>query len=233
MGAALTIVVLFAVSSTIVRVAGVVLEHTGMPMHAARLQALSALSGTGFTTSESEALMRHPVRRQVLMYLMICGSIGIASVAATVIVSALNVSTEVDGLLLQGASVVLALLFVRYVLLSQRVDDLVCGLAFRWLNQHGDFARSYVVSFQLAENRLIAEHRVKSDASVTLADLDIGDLKVLGRRKPGDLAMRDADPAASLVPEDFLVLMGPAEAHEAFARRYGDVARDKGRHGGH
>lgn len=233
MGAALTIVFLFAVSSTIVRVAGVVLEHSGMPMHAARLQALSALSGTGFTTSESEDLMRHPVRRKVLMYLMICGSIGIASVAATLIVSALNVSTEVDGLLLQGASVVLALLFVRYVLFSQRVDDLICGLAFRWLNQHGDFGRSYVIAFQLAENRLIAEHRIKEAASSNLADLDIKDLTVLGWRKPGDLAMRDADPAVSPEPDELLVLMGSAEAHDAFADRYGEVSRGQARHEGH
>lgn len=52
MGAALSIVILFTVTSTIVRVAGVVLEHSGIPRHIARLQAISALMGTGFTTSE-------------------------------------------------------------------------------------------------------------------------------------------------------------------------------------
>ena len=77
MGAALSIVILFTVTSTIVRVAGLLLEHSGIPRHVARLQAVSALTGAGFTTSESELLLQTPERRNVLAALMITGSIGL------------------------------------------------------------------------------------------------------------------------------------------------------------
>lgn len=231
MGAALSIVFLFTVSSTIVRIAGVVLEHSGIPVHVARLQALSALSGTGFTTSESEELLRHPARRKVLAFLMITGSIGIASVAATLIVSALNVSTELDGLFLQGAALVLALLFVRYVLFSQYVDDLICGIAFRWLNHHGDFGRSYQTLFQLAENRTIAEHRVGDGLPPAEADWGIEELVPLGIRGAGAANLRDIAMPIVPGPGDFLVLMGSRAAHAAFAERYGDTSSASSGHG--
>ncbi|WP_226782772.1 hypothetical protein [Oceaniglobus trochenteri] len=233
MGAALTIVFLFAVSSTIVRVAGVVLEHSGIPRSVARLQALSALSGTGFTTSESEDLLRHPARRRVLTFLMIAGSVGIASVAATLIVSALNVSTEMDGLVLQGVALVLALLFVRYVLFSKYVDDLICGAAYRWLNRHGDFGRSYVTLFQFADDRSIAEHWTREGLPPSVADWGIEGLLPLGIRAPGDRALRDATGPIAPGAEDLLILMGSAEAHEIFADRFGDPSRKQTRRRAH
>ena len=86
MGAALSIVILFTVTSTIVRIAGVVLEHSGVPRQISRFQAVSALTGAGFTTSESELLLQTPERRKVVIALMITGSIGLASLIATVVV---------------------------------------------------------------------------------------------------------------------------------------------------
>ncbi|MCX6005379.1 MAG: potassium transporter TrkA, partial [Chloroflexi bacterium] len=41
----------------------VALEATGMQRSRAHFQALSALSGTGFTTKDSEAVVNHSVRR--------------------------------------------------------------------------------------------------------------------------------------------------------------------------
>lgn len=55
MGAALSIVILFTVTTTIVRIAGLALEHSGIPRHVVRLQAVSAQTGAGFTTSESNS----------------------------------------------------------------------------------------------------------------------------------------------------------------------------------
>ena len=106
MGAALSIVVLFTVTSTIVRVAGVVLEHSGIPRHIARLQAISALMGTGFTTSESELILQTPERRKILIVLMFTGGIGFGSLIATVVVGAFGVSGTTTGLLSQVAAAV-------------------------------------------------------------------------------------------------------------------------------
>ena len=46
---------------------------TGMDRKRAVFQALSAFSGTGFTTKEAEFVVNHPVRRRVIIWLMILG----------------------------------------------------------------------------------------------------------------------------------------------------------------
>ncbi len=55
----------------------VALEATGMERKKARFQALSALTGTGFTTREAEDIVGHPRRRLIATWLMFLGSVGI------------------------------------------------------------------------------------------------------------------------------------------------------------
>jgi hypothetical protein len=56
---------------------------TGLEKHKARFQALSAFSGTGFTTKEAEVIVNHPVRRKITRWLMIMGNAGIVTVIVT------------------------------------------------------------------------------------------------------------------------------------------------------
>jgi hypothetical protein len=53
----------------------------------ARFQALSAFSGTGFTTREAERIVNHPRRRKIVIYLIMLGNAGIVSVIATFVVT--------------------------------------------------------------------------------------------------------------------------------------------------
>ena len=55
-------------SFLVVRGAAVALMMTGMEKKKARFQALSAFSGTGFTTKEAEFVVNHPQRRKVFIY---------------------------------------------------------------------------------------------------------------------------------------------------------------------
>lgn len=59
-----TLLVIFF-SSLIVRAAAIALMMTGMDEKRARFQALSAFSGTGFTTREAEFVINHPKRRRI------------------------------------------------------------------------------------------------------------------------------------------------------------------------
>ena len=70
------------ISFLIVRVGAVALELTGLPRGKARFQALSAFTGTGFTTRESEMIVNHHQRRKVVALLMVLGNIGIVSLIA-------------------------------------------------------------------------------------------------------------------------------------------------------
>ena len=68
------------VSFLFVRAASIALMMTGLDKNRARFQALSAFSGTGFTTKEAELVVNHPVRRRIVRYLMITGNAGIVTV---------------------------------------------------------------------------------------------------------------------------------------------------------
>jgi hypothetical protein len=57
----------------------IALEATGLPRSQARFQALSALSGTGFTTREAESIVNHPRRRHIVIWLILLGNVGIVT----------------------------------------------------------------------------------------------------------------------------------------------------------
>jgi len=71
------------ISFLFVRAASIALMITGLEKKKARFQALSAFSGTGFTTKEAESVINHPVRRKIVTWLMIMGNAGIVTVIVT------------------------------------------------------------------------------------------------------------------------------------------------------
>ncbi|HOO78055.1 MAG TPA: TrkA C-terminal domain-containing protein [bacterium] len=83
--AIITLLLLLYLSLLMTRIATIILVYTGMPKDIARTQARSALTGTGFTTRESEMMVTNPTRRKLLMMLMLCGNIGIVATMATFI----------------------------------------------------------------------------------------------------------------------------------------------------
>lgn len=86
MTAVYTLLVILFVLLLVHRITSTTLELTGLSRDSARLQALSALTGVGFTTRESEMIVDHPVRRRVVMVLMLLGNTGIVTVIGSVVV---------------------------------------------------------------------------------------------------------------------------------------------------
>ena len=87
MTAILSLLMVILVSMVITRIATVALTATGLSRESARFQARSALTGAGFTTAESESVVRHPVRRRIVMWLMLAGSAGIAAVIGSIVLA--------------------------------------------------------------------------------------------------------------------------------------------------
>ena len=81
------------ISFTIVRIGGFALQLTGIEPDIARFQALSAFSGTGFTTREAERVVGHRIRRRIVTILIILGNAGTVTVIATLVAS----FTQVGG----------------------------------------------------------------------------------------------------------------------------------------
>lgn len=67
-------------SFLIVRAGAIALMMSGVERPKAIFQALSAFTGTGFTTREAEIVMNNPLRRKIISVLMILGNAGIVAV---------------------------------------------------------------------------------------------------------------------------------------------------------
>ena len=60
---------------------------TGVPPEIAAFQARSAFSGAGFTTTEAENVVNHPLRRRIIATTMFVGSLGTPTLVVTVLVA--------------------------------------------------------------------------------------------------------------------------------------------------
>ena len=85
--AIVSLLAVITVSIVITRVATVMLTATGLSRDIARFQARSAFSGAGFTTSESESVVNHPVRRRIVLQLMLLGAAGVVTSLTSLLLS--------------------------------------------------------------------------------------------------------------------------------------------------
>jgi hypothetical protein len=117
----ITLLVVLTLSILLTRVATVALTHTGLSHESAKFQARSAFTGVGFTTSESEKVVNHPVRRRILLMLMLLGNAGIVTAVSTLIVSFVNIDRS-GSFVLQIVLLVAGLVALWSLASSQWVD---------------------------------------------------------------------------------------------------------------
>lgn len=110
----IAVILIVVALAFLMELGAIILKMTGLDINKARFQALSALTGTGYTTHESEAIMRHPLRRKVVMTLMIIGNAGLVSIIFTL------VTTSKSGLTFVQLAISLALLIGLIRLISDR-----------------------------------------------------------------------------------------------------------------
>lgn len=108
----LALILIIAFSLLVTKIATVALIHTGMSRENARFQARSAFTGAGFTTTESEVVTKHPIRRRIIMVLILLGNAGLVTAIASLILGFVNPSFEGErwasaGVLLLGALVLI------------------------------------------------------------------------------------------------------------------------------
>jgi hypothetical protein len=87
MAAVLSVFAVVLASMLINRLATIVLSLTGMSREEARFQARAAMSGVALTTNSAEDIAGHPIRRRVVLWLMIVGSAGIVTAIASLVLS--------------------------------------------------------------------------------------------------------------------------------------------------
>ena len=118
------------ISMLINRVATIALALTGMSREEARFQARAAMSGVGLTTRSPDDIVAHPVRRRIVLCLMIVGSAGIITGIASLVLS-FNGGTA--GQRLIRAAVLVGALFGLWLLSRTKPVDRALAKAIGWL----------------------------------------------------------------------------------------------------
>jgi hypothetical protein len=136
MAGVISLICILALSLIVTRVAAVALALTGLSREAARFQARSAFTGVGFTTSEAETVVNHPVRRKIIMVLMLLGNAGIASAMASLLLTFLGGEPSGRSWYLRLIALLAGILGVWGVAMSRWVDawfsrGIAAGLS-RW-----------------------------------------------------------------------------------------------------
>lgn len=157
MASVFTVVLIIVLSLLVTRIAATGLMLTGLSSESARFQARSALTGTGFTTSEAESVVNHPVRRRIIMFLMLVGRAGIVSVMASLTVS-MTGAEDSEALMVRLAVLTVAVLMLVVVARSQAVDRLLSRVIERALRRYTSLdVRDYAGLLHLSEDYAVVE----------------------------------------------------------------------------
>ena len=221
--ALLTFFLVVVASLTATRVAAVALILTGVSPEVARFQARSALSGSGFTTSEAESVVNHPARRQIIMFLMLIGSAGLVTAVATLSISFIGQDSSA------GTSRLLVLLAGGLVLLviarSSTIDRAMGRLFGRLLTRFTDLElRDYAGLLHLADGHSVMHLMVHEGAwlcSRTLGELELREegVAVLGIERASGEYVGAPHRTTDIRPGDTLVAYGNSEALVELSQR--------------
>jgi hypothetical protein len=219
--AALTLLIVLTLSIIAVRTGAVALRLTGMPGEVARFQARSAFTGAGFTTSESEAIVNHPVRRRIVSTLMVVGSIGLVSVMTTVIVSLVGTDDTTVSIPKQLMWLAVVLLVLWGVALNPKADRLMCATIGKLLERSQGFgARLPVRLLQLPAahgvERILA-HQESGLGDRPLLELVPHDITVLGLQREDGTFLNLPDLAEKLQFGDEIFVYGSDDAINALS----------------
>jgi len=177
------------VSFIIVRIGGFALQLTGIEPDVARFQALSAFSGTGFTTREAERVVGHKTRRRIVTILIILGNAGTVTVIATLVAS----FTQVEGYMwffIQLAIIVggifgLYKLIIRSSIGQRFIDWLQRPFVNRILRGAPAIEEVFHMEKDWAINLVLIERNSKS-IGMSVADITAeGDMDILGIDRAG------------------------------------------------
>lgn len=230
--AVIPLLVTLALSVLVTRVGAVALTLTGMSREVARFQARSAYSGCGFTTREAEQALAHPVRRQIVMTLMLLGHLGVATVAGAVFVSVIATAKEHTWsqfiALVVGLAILLFLSYSKWV--ETQLNRVIQWALQKWTKLD---TRDYVSLLQLTTDFAVTELSVGANdwlASKTLIDLKLPaeGVLVLGIRRRDGEYIGAPHAETEIHAFDTVVMYGPVdrikELDERRAGRTGDAA---------
>lgn len=227
-----TVLVALLLSLLITRIATIALAVTGLSRESARFQARSAFTGVGFTTSEAESVVNHPVRRRVVLILMLLGNAGLVTILASLLISfsrADDASQAWQRILLLLAG----LLTIIFLANNKRIDRAMTRFITWLLQRFTDLdVRDYAGLLQLSAGFGVIELEVGNEHWVAEKSLEELQLRkegvaVLGIQKTDRSFVGVPNGASVIEPGDTLILYGHADILNAIGTRQAGPEGDR------
>lgn len=225
MASVLSLIVIITMSILVTRVATLALVHTGLSEQVARFQARSALTGVGFATRESERVVAHPVRRRIIMALMLLGNVGIISVLASLILTFLGSQASALEWVYRAITLLLGLGLLWFLSSSAFVDKWLSHWIHHLLQKYTDIpVRDFSGLLHLSHGYTISEMMVEKDHWMTnkkLADLRLRQegLNLLGIERSDGVYIGLPHGDTIICEGDLLILYGKDQALSSLNKR--------------
>lgn len=210
----LFILIYLGIVLAVIEIHTLIFTYTGLDKHIARFQVISMLTGTGFTTGESELIIDHPIRRRFGAFLILFGAFSLA-----VIISAIS-SILSDEFFTAKISIVAAVLLVVIITLKMpKVRDYLSEKLEHELEEHYDFRDLPIREALLTEdNDHVLDYFIDEKCEFNGKELGdiIGedeDINVLFIQR-GDVKIRKDRLVTELQEGDHIILYGEEQTIE-------------------
>ncbi|MED3561442.1 hypothetical protein [Bacillus xiapuensis] len=80
----LFLLIYFIIIVGVIEIFVVLFRLTGLKLEISRFQVISLMTGTGFTTDESELILGHPIRRKLATFLILFGAFSLAVIISSI-----------------------------------------------------------------------------------------------------------------------------------------------------
>jgi len=219
-----TLIVILILMLIANRIATVALTLTGLSEEVAKFQARSAFTGCGFTTRESEQVANHPVRRRIVMMLMLLGNAGTVTAVASLILTFVSVEDRAQwgvrlGILAAGLAVLW--IFTSSYWAGRLMSRAIRRALMAWTSLD---VRDYDSLLRLSNNYSVSELQVEFGdwlANRKLSDLglNVEGVTVLGIQRENGTYIAVPTGSDTIQPQDTLVLYGHIDAIGRIDRR--------------
>ena len=219
-----TLLLVVGLSILITRIATVALTLTGLSKESSKFQARSAFTGVGFTTSESEKVVNHPVRRRIVLMLMFMGNAGVISAVSLMIVTVVRSTSTVDiglRILLLAAGLISFWILSNSKLIDRWLTETINWALRRWTTLHvRDYARLLGIQggFEVTEIA-VSEDTWLANKRLDQLDLSHEGVLVLGIIQ-GDGTYLGAPPHQTIINAGCkIIIYGPEDRLVELAQR--------------
>jgi hypothetical protein len=195
-------------------IGSIALESTGMERSRARFQALSAISGTGFTTSQAEEVVDNPRRRRIVTYLIFTGNAGILSFLIAIIVYVRTGMTppSMAGIIIT-ASVLLFIVLIIWLGVIDRITNLITtGIKKSRIKSGLKITQLYYSFDDLSVMKLGTAGAYPQEADITdVAGLQSKGINVIAIER-GKKIIKNPEPETKITAEDIILCFGDTQS---------------------